>query len=661
MEESIQRQIREIANNAITEISRISQLVTFTQTETIGTQRSSSTSSPLQSGSESVTAGNQQSYSTSSPLPSGSASARPTGSASGASAGSLVSELHRRFPTMQGTTQRSSTLSARGSRGRANSTQRVGRPSKEFAIKDIVIVGLQCEKTPTTRQEKVSLQRRNRVISGFNIDKGWNEKTLYNRVKAQFPEECKGIEFEFVKNVSGVLVKPTLASGVRIDGNILLRSIVSSGAVYVRLLVEDNSDEEDDNQRSMDEFMSEANHDNPVQSIATFVQEQGHDQERNNEVQHAVESADDQERNNEIQHAFQSVDVQEQENGEQHVVQPVVNQEKPMDEADYMKMINDVTDNIIDECKGFQNPLHILKKAQENILVGRQLDIVDPSTELEGKTNFIVVDRDKLFEDAVAEIASIDNLRLPLEVNFMGEGAQDFGGPRKEFFRLVLKEIKEKLFDSGLMEDFAEYYYTSGIIMGLSVLQNGKIPTFLSEEQLQELIDDSSEHSPCILNLRNGLRKVGVLQLMAKMPLFLYLFRPSDSNTLNVRNLVRLLEPKFAEEGSNTKKYQKEVYAAFYRYMREVAAGRRVNECTTVTLNHILQFVCGADEEPALGFSICPQIRFVSSSGFFLPSSNTCTNTLNLPSPSSTVDLPSDDILFNVYDLAFCNTFFGII
>ena len=64
-------------------------------------------------------------------------------------------------------------------------------------------MGLQCEKTPTTRQEKVSLQRRNRVISGFKIDKGWNEKTLDNKVKAHFPEECKGTEFEFVKNVSG--------------------------------------------------------------------------------------------------------------------------------------------------------------------------------------------------------------------------------------------------------------------------------------------------------------------------------------------------------------------------------------------------------------------------------------------------------------------------
>lgn len=83
------------------------------------------------------------------------------------------------------------------------------------------------------------------------------------------------------------------------------------------------------------------------------------------------------------------------------------------------------------------------------------------------------------------------------------------------------------------------------------------------------------------------------------------------------------------------KRYQKEVYTAFYRYIREVAAGRRVTGKTTLTLNHILQFTCGADEEPVLGFSIPPQIIFVSSSGYFLPSSNTCTNTLNLPCPSS--------------------------
>ena len=48
-----------------------------------------------------------------------------------------------------------------------------------------------------------------------------------------------------MKNVSGVLVKPTLASGVRINANILLKSIAPTGAVYVRLLVEDGPGEVD--------------------------------------------------------------------------------------------------------------------------------------------------------------------------------------------------------------------------------------------------------------------------------------------------------------------------------------------------------------------------------------------------------------------------------
>ena len=55
-----------------------------------------------------------------------------------------------------------------------------------------------------------------------------------------------------MKNVSGVLVKPTLASGVRVNGNIFLKSIAYTGAVYVRLLVEDDPDEVDSGiQRSM--------------------------------------------------------------------------------------------------------------------------------------------------------------------------------------------------------------------------------------------------------------------------------------------------------------------------------------------------------------------------------------------------------------------------
>jgi len=291
MDESVQRQISEIANNAITEINRISQLVRSTP--------SSSVRPALPSGSES-------------------------GPSSRHAQGSLLSELQRRFPT----TQRSST-STSSNTGRS---QRVGRPSDESVIKDIVIVGLQCEKTPTTRQEKISLQRRNRVISGFTIEKGWNEKTFYNRVKAQLPEDCKGIEFEFVKNVSGVLMRPTLASGVRVNGNILLKSIASTGAVYVRLLVEDDLEEDSGIQRSLDEFMSEANQETHVQIITVQNEVQSVlRQEPDKEVasfveqRHVDESSNDQMLENGIRHTVESTGDHGQDNGEQRASELIAN------------------------------------------------------------------------------------------------------------------------------------------------------------------------------------------------------------------------------------------------------------------------------------------------------------------------------------------------
>lgn len=46
--------------------------------------------------------------------------------------------------------------------------------------------------------------------------------------------------------------------------------------------------------------------------------------------------------------------------------------------------------------------------------------------------------------------------------------ASDQGGPRKEFFRLVLSAVKEKYFDKGLREHLAQDYVTVGKIMGKS-------------------------------------------------------------------------------------------------------------------------------------------------------------------------------------------------
>ena len=44
--------------------------------------------------------------------------------------------------------------------------------------------------------------------------------------------------------------------------------------------------------------------------------------------------------------------------------------------------------------------------------------------------------------------------------------AVDIGGPRKEFFRLILNEIKEKYFDKGLREHLESDNVLVGKVMG---------------------------------------------------------------------------------------------------------------------------------------------------------------------------------------------------
>ena len=71
------------------------------------------------------------------------------------------------------------------------------------------------------------------------------------------------------------------------------------------------------------------------------------------------------------------------------------------------------------------------------------------------------------------------------------------------------------------------------------------------------------------------------------------------------------MKPNFSEEGSNTLKKEKEVYQLFVKYVREVAASRRVCGQTTLDLSHILQFAIGTAEEPILGFTLAPSLEFI--------------------------------------------------
>ena len=64
------------------------------------------------------------------------------------------------------------------------------------------------------------------------------------------------------------------------------------------------------------------------------------------------------------------------------------------------------------------------------------MDIQDLSNSVEGSTNYVLINRFDVLKTAIEEIKSLDDVRLTLQVSFYGERAEDYGGPRKECFRL---------------------------------------------------------------------------------------------------------------------------------------------------------------------------------------------------------------------------------
>ena len=49
--------------------------------------------------------------------------------------------------------------------------------------------------------------------------------------------------------------------------------------------------------------------------------------------------------------------------------------------------------------------------------------------------------------------------------------------------------------------------------LGLSILQNGKIPQFIEHNILEELFSDKETASKCIRNLREGLAGLGLIRV----------------------------------------------------------------------------------------------------------------------------------------------------
>lgn len=134
--------------------------------------------------------------------------------------------------------------------------------------------------------------------------------------------------------------------------------------------------------------------------------------------------------------------------------------------------------------KDVLDPVSVLKIFQMHFLIGRQLELdndMNESETLEGETLGIFVSRDRIVESGFNELLEPGlNFRLPLDVTFYGEEAPDLGGPRKEFFSCIMKQMtleEHRLFietNDGnfiLSEDTAQldkrWFYAAGLVCGM--------------------------------------------------------------------------------------------------------------------------------------------------------------------------------------------------
>jgi hypothetical protein len=70
---------------------------------------------------------------------------------------------------------------------------------------------------------------------------------------------------------------------------------------------------------------------------------------------------------------------------------------------------------------------------------------------------------------------------VPIEVTFIGKNAQDYGGPRREFLQIMLREIKTKLMDDtpdgyilqqNPFHELQDHYRVAGMLFGKKTLSN---------------------------------------------------------------------------------------------------------------------------------------------------------------------------------------------
>ncbi|CAK8690123.1 unnamed protein product [Clavelina lepadiformis] len=276
-----------------------------------------------------------------------------------------------------------------------------------------------------------------------------------------------------------------------------------------------------------------------------------------------------------------------------------------------------------------EEPCQILRLYQSLFLQGRQLDADETMAVEDGEGSHIFVSRANPLETAAEEMLGLENIRFPLCVQFYGETALDTGGPRRDFFRIMIQAMMEKnIFEEKennvtLCKNESlvhkQWYYVCGLVVGLSCLEGGD-NIHLKEELLTEIGTDIYTKQ-----FQQGLCKCGIMKLLTAFPVLKYIWTNPANRIVTVGKLLNNFKVNFSPEGSNSRKDEERAYSIFVSYVREVAgAGRK--DFISINLQSILAYITGNSSIPVLGFNPLATISFQADNGAFLPQAHTCIN-----------------------------------
>ena len=229
----------------------------------------------------------------------------------------------------------------------------------------------------------------------------------------------------------------------------------------------------------------------------------------------------------------------ENQSSEQPNVHTSTYQETPENSRQVTTLPEKLVEQIND--RNMSDPVEILRFLQNNLVKGRLLDIQALDEDISGETNYICVDRCNILGSTFTELQSVQDYAITFEVDFIGEMAKDFGGPRKEWIRLMNIAIKQRHFDHGLREYLADEYVYVGIMIGVALLQSGQLPTYIPSDILGKILEKTDDS--CIANIQKGLNEFGLLHIFKAIPILLHLLHPSDVQ-LTAKMLLKMLTTK---------------------------------------------------------------------------------------------------------------------